>query len=135
MTLVAGPDRAGLDLGSRNVLVGDRPVLVADQAVRGDDVRVELTWTLASRATVWSVPVRPSLNSWRASSSDVDVGVEAIALVGQLLEQGVVVVAHADADRDQVDAGGGIVADPAQDPVRVGQARRWRRRPTRGRPG
>ena len=48
------------------------------------------------------------MNSRRASSSVVDVGVEAVALVGQLLEQGVVVVAHPDADRHELDAGGGV---------------------------
>ena len=51
----------------------------------------------------------------------VDVGVEAVALVGELLEQGVVVVAHPDADADQLDAGRGVVADAAQDPVGVGE--------------
>ena len=64
---VAGPDRAGVDVRVAEVVVGDRPVLVADQPVRLDDVRVEATWTLASSATLWMVPTRSSLNSRRAS--------------------------------------------------------------------
>ena len=66
--------------------------------------------------------MRPSTNSSRASSRSVDVGVEAVALVGELLEQHVVVVAHPDADRDELDPGCGVVGDPAEDAVRVGQA-------------
>ena len=51
------------------VVVGDGPVLVADEPVRGDDVAGRTRpATLASRATVWSVPVRSSVNSRRASS-------------------------------------------------------------------
>ena len=112
---MAGADRPGVDAGIGERAVVDGAVLVADEPVGGDEVGIELDLGLRvegdgleGRGQV--VPEeRPGL------VEVVDVGVEPVALVGELLEQGVVVVAHADADADQLDAGRRVLADAAQD--------------------
>ena len=119
---VPGTDRAGVDLVVGEIVVADVPVLVADEAVRGDDVAIELD-------------LRPRIERDRLQRAgqvlgeqpaglveDVHVGVEAVALVGELLEQRVVVVAHPDADRDELDARLGVAADRVEDRFGVGQA-------------
>ena len=84
--------------------------------------RSKSTWARASRATDWSVPVRSDDEHPAGLVDVVDVGVEAVAVVGELLEEDVVEVAHPDADRDELDAGLGAVPDAAEDRVGVGRA-------------
>ncbi len=69
-----------------------------------------------------SVDVSRWPNSARASSSLFDVGVEAVALVGQLLHQHVVVVAHPEAHGDELDAEAGVGADAVEDLGGIGGA-------------
>jgi hypothetical protein len=115
------PDRPGIHPGIPEVLVGDGPVLIADEPIRGDDGGVELDLDLGVEGDRLDRPGQVLGEQATCLGEVVDVGVEAVALVGQLLEQDVVVVAHPDADRDEFDAGRGVVADPPQDAVRVGQ--------------
>ena len=118
---VARPDRAGVDPRIAELAVGDGPVLVADEPVRRDHGGIELDLDLGVEGDGLERPDEVLDEQPAGLGEVVDVGVEAVALVGQLLEQDVVVVAHPDADRDQLDAGRGVVADPAEDAVGVGQ--------------
>ena len=56
------------------------------------------TWIFTSLAIVTSVPVICSTSTLRASLQRVDVGVVAVALVGELLQRRVLEVAHAEAE-------------------------------------
>ena len=59
------------------------------------------TWIFTSLAIVTSVPPICSTSTLRASLQRVDVGVVAVALVGELLERRVLEVAHAEAEHGQ----------------------------------
>ena len=120
--LVAGPDGAGVDGVVGEVAVRHRPVLVAELAVRGDRLGVELDLRLGVEGDRLEGPGQVLGEQPAGLVLAVDVGVEAVAVVGQLLEQGVVVVAHADPDRDELDARRRVLADARQDALGIGQA-------------
>ena len=119
---VPGADLAGVDRVVAEVLVGDGAVLEAEQPVAGHHLRVEVHLHLGvlgdglQRAGQVVDEEAPRL------VDGVHVGVDAVALVGQLLHQHVVVVAHAEADRGQIDAALGVLLDGAQDRLRAGLA-------------
>ena len=101
---VAGTDVAGVDGVVVEVLALKHAVLVADQAVFGDHGRVELELDL---------DVPGDREQGRGEFVDqhlarfvqgVDIGVVAVAGVGQLFHQVVVVVASAEAQRGQLNA-------------------------------
>ena len=121
VTAWPAPIAPALTPGSRNWPSGDGPVLVADEPVGRDDRRVELDLGLGVEGDRLEGPDEILREQAPGLGEVVDIGVEAVTLVRQLLEQDVVVVAHPDADRDELDPGGGIVADLAEDGVGVGQ--------------
>ena len=126
---VAGADRAGVDLSSVNRSVVDGAVLVSDEPVglaRGPGRTRPGRGRRGRRSGASRSGHRRRADAPRRA---VDVGVEAVALIGELLEQDVVVVAHPDADRDELDAGLGVIADRPRMP-RVRSGRRSRHRPT-----
>ena len=100
----------------------DGPVLVAELAVRGDRLGVELDLRPGVEGDRLEGPGQVLGEQPTGLVLAVDVGVEAVAVVGQLLEQGVVVVAHADPDRDELDARRRVLADARQDALGIGQA-------------
>ena len=119
---VTGPDRPGIHARIAELAVGDGAVLVADQPVGGDRLRIERDLDLGVEGDRLERPGQVLGEQPAGLGQVVDVGIEAVALVGQLLEQGIVVVAHPDPDRDELDPGRGVVADLAEDPGRVGQS-------------
>ena len=118
---MAGADRTGVHVRVDEVLVGDVAILVADEAVGRDDVSLELDLRLRVEGDRLERAGQVLGEQPAGLVEDVDVGVEAVALVGELLEQRVVVVAHPDADRDELDAGRRVAPDRAQDRFRVRQ--------------
>ena len=102
--LVAGAELAGVDAVVAELVVVEHPVLVADQPVRRHDGGVEHDLGLGvlggdgqrRREVLDEQPL--------GLGERVDVGVEAVATVGELLHQVVVVVAHPVADGHEVDA-------------------------------
>ena len=121
--MVARADLAGVLGVVVEVLVGHDPVFVADQPVRADLGRVELDLDL---------DVLGDGDQRRAHLLDqhlvglarrVDVGVVAVALVGELFEVAVLDVAHAEAEHAQEDAALGLGLDQPDQLVLD-----WRRR-------
>ncbi len=65
---MTGTDVACIDLVVVEILVAQRTVFVADQAVFLDRFRVEFEWILTSRAMVASVAPSSCVSTLRASS-------------------------------------------------------------------
>ena len=119
---VARTELAGVGAEVLERLVGHGAVLVADQPVGRDQLRVELH--LRPRVVGDRRQQRGQLVDVEVLGLlvGVDVAVEAVALVGELLHQVVVVVAHAVADRDEVDAVAALLGDRRGDAVGAGHA-------------
>ena len=112
---MAGADLAGVDAVVAEVAVGDVAVLVAEQAPARDRFGVELDLRLGFLRDGLERPGEVLDEDLARFGESVDVVVGAVALVGQLLHEGVVVVAHAEADGGEGDAALGLFADPRQD--------------------
>ena len=102
--LVAGADLAGVDRVVVEILLAQRPVLIADQPVFADIGRVELDLDLDvlgdGEQRRGELLDEHLLRLARA----VDVGVVAVPVVGDLLHHRFVVIAGAEAERGQGDA-------------------------------
>jgi hypothetical protein len=99
---VPGADLAGVHFVVAEVVVRHVAIFIADQPVALHRLRVELDLNLG-------VPGNRQQRAGEFVHKDalgllhrIDVGVEAVAVVGQLLHQRVVVVAHAQADCRQL---------------------------------
>ena len=108
---VAGTELAGVGGEVVEGVVVHGAVVVADEAVRRHELGVELAPGCARRRP----PARAGgelvdVEVLRLLVG-VDVAVEAVALVGELLHQVVVVVAHPVADGDEVDALAALLGD------------------------
>ncbi len=112
---VPGADLAGVHRVVAEILVGDGPVLKAHQPVAGHHIWIKVHLYLGvhgdglqrARQAVHKEPLR--------LGQGVDVGIEPVAIVGQLLHQHVVIVAHAKADAGHGDPLAGIAADHLPD--------------------
>ena len=102
--LVARADVAGIDLVVGEILVGQHAVLVADQAILGHDRGIELHLDLHVAGDGQQGGLHLVHQHLAAFLQRVDVGMVAVAHIGQLLGQCVVVVAGAEAERGQRDA-------------------------------
>ena len=102
--LMPGAELTGVDGVVGELRVVEGTVLVADQAVASDDVLVEDDLDLGLLGhdrERWCEVVDEKVDGLVVR---VDVAVEPVAEVGELFHQVVVVVAHAVADGDEVDA-------------------------------
>ena len=93
-----GPNLAGVHAVVSEVAVGNVAVLVPDQAVAVDDIRVERDLDL--RVPGYHLKVGGEVVGERLPrlGEVVDVDVVTVAVVGELFHEDIVVVAHADAD-------------------------------------
>ncbi len=119
---VAGADLAGVLGVVVEVARGEHAVLVADQAVGGNLGRVELDLDLDVLGDGHQGPAELGHQHLLRLGQGVDVGVVAVALVGQHLQRLVLVVAHAVAERGQEDAAAGLVLDQPLQVVQAGHA-------------
>ena len=117
-----GADVAGIDLVVGEVLVPEHAVLVADQAVLGDLRRVELDLDLHVAGNGQQGRLHFLDQHLARFLQGVDVGVVAVADVGQALGHRIVVVAIAEAERAQCDARLALVADQGFQRLLVGGA-------------
>ena len=111
---VSGADLSRVHLVIAEVIIGYVPVFVAQEPVAADHLRVELDLHLG----VPGDDLEGSgevIDEYAASLRQrVDVVVGAVAIVGQLLHQNVVVIAHAEADGGEGHALVDISLDLAQ---------------------
>jgi hypothetical protein len=119
---VAGADLARVDLVVAEVGIRHGAVLVAEQAVAVDLGRVELDLQLDVARHGLDRAHEVVHEHLFGLLARVDVVAHAVALVGQLLEQHVVVVVHAHADRVQVHALLADLLDGLRDHVGIGHA-------------
>jgi hypothetical protein len=97
--LVAHADLAGVDGVDPEVGVGDRAVLVAEQAVARDHRRIELDLQLHVLGHDLEHRHQVGGEQLGRRGGAVDVVVVAVAAIAELLHQLGAVVAHAEADR------------------------------------
>ncbi len=118
---MTGADLAGVDVVVAEVRIAHAPVLEPDEAVLVDHVGVELDLDLGVDRDGQQRGREVVLEQALGLVDGVDVGVEAVALVGELFHEHVVEAAEADTDGDEVDALVGVVAQLAGQPVGIGQ--------------
>ena len=119
---MAGSELSGVDVVVAEIAVAHPAVLESDQSVPVHDVLVELDLDLRVLGDRQQRRDELVLEEPFGFVDGVDVGVEPVSLVGQLLHRHVVEVAHAEPDRDQVDATVSVFADHSSEVVRVGDA-------------
>ena len=110
-----GEDLAPVDRVVAEVAVGDVAVLVAEQPVALHLLRVELDLGLGVAPGHHERAGETGGEHPLGLGGRVDVDVPAVATVGELLEQVVVVVCDAHAHRDEARPGARLGADPVED--------------------
>ena len=108
---VAGPDLAGVLGVVVEILLVEHAVFVAEQAVAFDVLRVELDLDLHVLGDGDQRAGEPFDQQLLGLVDGVDVAVVAVALVGQLFQRRVLVVAHAETQHGQEDALLGLLFD------------------------
>ena len=91
---VPGADLTGVDSIVAEVLVSDVPVFVPDQAVVGDHIRVEVDLDFGVQGDHLQGGGQVFDEEFLGFVQVVDVGVAAVAVVGQRLHQAVIQVAY-----------------------------------------
>ena len=100
---MAGADLSRIHGVITEALIGDVTVLIADQAISTDGLWVELDLRLGVRRDGLQGAREVLDKDPTGLIQGVDVGVEAVSLIGQLLHQGIVVVTHAETNRGELD--------------------------------
>ena len=106
---MTGAHLACIDLVITEVVVGHVAIFIADQAVACHRFRVEIDLDLGIFGNGLQRAGQVIDKEAARFFNIIDIGVEAIPLVGQLFHQRVIVVAHAHADRGHQNALGGIL--------------------------